>query len=125
LTLPKLLAGKQVRLRPSIGSDEETISGTAAPRDLSTALQLLYLYFTAPRKDTALYSSTVDKYRQSLDNRYANPNAVLQDTLSALLGGYHPRRMPVDSSFYERVNLDRMMTIYRERFANAGDFTFY
>src|SRR5690606_13627728 len=90
-----------------------------------TALELLHLYFTAPRKDTALFSTTMHRTEQALANRYADPKNVLQDTLAALMGGYHPRRQPYTAERLDRIDLDRAVDIYRERFADAGDFTFY
>lgn len=125
IQLPKMLAGKRIGFKSAIGERSEGISGQSAPGDLGTALELLHLYFTAPRKDTALFSTTMHRAEQALANRYADPKNVLQDTLAALMGGYHPRRQPYTAERLDRIDLDRAVDIYRERFADAGDFTFY
>ena len=44
----------------TIGELHETVNGYAAPRDVETMLQLVHLYFTAPRRDTASACSEDD-----------------------------------------------------------------
>src|SRR5690606_9960938 len=48
-TLPKKLTGKQVNVSASISDYFETIGGGSNQEDFETALQLIHLYFTAPR----------------------------------------------------------------------------
>jgi zinc protease len=49
--LGKYLAGKQISVRPYIGERTQGIGGGTTPKDLESALQLVYAYFTEPRKD--------------------------------------------------------------------------
>ena len=49
--LSKLLAGKIASASPTISTYTHGISGSASPRDLETALQLLYARFTQPGDD--------------------------------------------------------------------------
>src|SRR5690606_751171 len=49
--LDKVLTGKIVSVRPSIGSYSENFSGSAAPKDMEELFQLTYLYFIALNKD--------------------------------------------------------------------------
>lgn len=55
--LNKVLAGKKVSCSPSIGLNTENVNGYAAPADLKTLFELVYLYFTAPRMDEEAYTS--------------------------------------------------------------------
>ena len=127
LSLPDLrkrLAGKAVGVSPSLGDGEEGMSGSASPRDLETMLQLTYLYFTAPRADSAAFTAFQQRARAALANRGASPEAAFQDTLQVTLARHHFRARPFTASLVNEMSLDRSLAIYRDRFANAGDFTF-
>ena len=49
---------------------------------------------------------------------------VFQDSLQILLGSNHPRARPFTAAEIDRMDLGRSFDIYRDRFADAGDFTF-
>lgn len=124
IQLPKLLTGKRVSVSPFIGERTEGISGFAAPKDLETALQLTYLYFTAPRKDKEMFEAMIAQQKGILENRSSDPNSVFADTVSAVLGNYNIRRTGPTLAKLEQINLDRAFDIYKDRFADASDFTF-
>lgn len=122
--LPKLLAGKIVQVSPYISERTEGISGNAAPKDLETALQLIYLYFTSPRIDTSIFKGFISNSKSGLANRGNDPNNVFSDTVSAVLGNYNIRRTgPSIAKIYE-IDPGKAYNIYKERFADASDFTF-
>jgi len=125
--LEKYLSGKSASVFPFISENAEGISGSTTPEDLETALQLLYAYFTAPRKDADVVKGWLSNQRSALQNQLATPTPqkVFQDTVQSVLGNYHFRRLPITPARLDRVDLDRALAIYRERFANAGDFTFF
>ena len=54
--LQKLLAGKIASASPSMSSSSHGISGRSNPANLETALQLLYLEFTAPGDDADAFA---------------------------------------------------------------------
>jgi zinc protease len=126
IQLGKLLAGKTVGVSAEVDELSESISGSAAPKDLETAMQLTYSYFTQPRRDSAVAVGLLSRVRSFFVNRQLTPTPtqVFQDTAAAVLGNYNPRRLPPSPAAIDRVNIDRAMTIYRDRFADAGDFTF-
>jgi zinc protease len=59
-----------------------------------------------------------------LANRSSDPNSVFSDTASAVLGSYNIRRTGPTLYKLEQINLDKSYQIYKERFADAGNFTF-
>lgn len=122
--LQKMLAGKVVGVTPYIGEREEGFSGSASPQDLETLFQLVHLYFTAPRADTAALATVQNQVRAYLANRAANPVMVFQDSLQAALYGDHPRRRRLTIEDVDRLDLAEAFSIYRDRFADASDFTF-
>jgi len=123
--LRKVVAGKTVSAAPRLSMYSEGVSGQCGSADVETMLQLVYLYFTDPRKDADLFASFVSKQQAALLNAMSNPQAVYQDSLQKILFNHHPRapRVPKVEDF-NSVSLDRSMEIYRERFGNVSGFTF-
>ena len=122
--LPKLLTGKRVSVSPFISERSEGISGSTTPKDLETALQLTYLYFTQPRKDAETFKGLIAQQKGGLANRGNDPNSVFADSVSAILGSYNVRRTGPTLEKIDQISLDRAFEIYKDRFADASDFTF-
>ena len=124
VTLEKMLAGKAVQASTYVGELEEGISAAASPQDLETMLQLIYLGFTAPRADQAAYDTFVGRVRGMIENRGSDPETVFQDRLTVALSNGHFRRQPPNPAFVQELDLDTAYEVYRDRFADASDFTF-
>ncbi len=124
IQLSKLLTGKTVVVQPSINERSESLVGFTNPKDLETALQMVYLYFTSPRKDEEIFKGYITQLKGNLANRGSDPGSVFADTAAAVLGNYNIRRTGPSLQKVEQINLDRAFQIYKERFADAGDFTF-
>lgn len=124
IQLPKLLTGKRVSVTPYISERFEGISAFAAPKDLETALQLTYLYFTQPRKDQEIFQAYVSQQAGAIANRSNDPSSVFSDTINAVLGRHNIRRTGPSIEKINQINLDKAYNIYKERFADASDFTF-
>jgi len=86
--------------------------------------QLVYLYFTAPRRDEDAYSALLDRFRANLVNRGSTPAAHFSDTLQITLSQGHPRARPPGMYLLDEMDLDRSLAFYRDRFEDASDFTF-
>jgi zinc protease len=124
IALQKKLAGKAAGASPYISTEYEGVSGRASPKDVETLFQLMYLYFTAPRRDSSAVLAFKQNAKAMLAHRSADPEAAFADTLSAVLSQYHPRVRPITPELVEELDLDRSLALYRDRFADAGDFTF-
>lgn len=122
--LPKLLSGKKVSVSPYITDRFEGMSGSTSPKDIETALQLTYLYFTQPRKDAETFKGLIAQQKGGLANRGNDPNSVFADSVAAILGNYNVRRTGPSIEKINQVSLDRAFEIYKDRFADASDFTF-
>jgi zinc protease len=122
--LQKKLAGIAAGVEPYIDTYEEGLSGGASPADLRTLFELVYLQFAAPRADSAAFQAFRTNVHAALVNRGASPAAAFQDTLGAALAQHHPRSRPFTAASVDSLDLGQAMAVYRDRFANAGDFTF-
>jgi zinc protease len=123
--LTKRLAGRAASVGTSVNDLGENVSGYASPRDVETLFQLVYLYMTQPRRDTAAWQAYLQRGRTAMRDRGASPEGAFRDTLGAVLTRNHVRERPFSAATFDSLSLDRSLAIYRERFADAGDFTFY
>ncbi len=126
VALEKKLAGQIVSLQPVISGETEGFSGRAAPADLETLFQLVYLYTTAPRRDEPAFRAALDQTRTFLANQAADPSAAFSDTLGVTLASYNPRNRTLSQYLagLDQADLDRSFAFYQDRFADASDFTF-
>jgi zinc protease len=122
--LDKKLAGKNLSISPYISEFAQGISGNTSPADFETALQLIYLYFTQPRKDKDIWDANIDQTRSILSNRGLDPGSVYQDTVSAVLSNYNFRGMVTTVPALNAATLDKAYDFYKKRFADASAFTF-
>jgi zinc protease len=122
--LNQWFTGKVASSSTGIGLRSQTVRAGAAPQDLEAALQLTYLQFTAPRKDSLLFRNTMNNAIAGLTNRYADPNKVFADTMSYVQGDYNYRYAAPTADRLGKITLDRAYDIYKERFADASGFTF-
>jgi zinc protease len=123
--LQKALAGKAVSVSPFIGGLSEGFSGSASPQDVETLFQLVYLFFTQPRRDEEAFQSWKTRMAGFLANRQADPNTAFFDTITVTMSQGHPRARPPSAGRYEtETNLDISYDFFTDRFADASDFTF-
>ncbi len=124
--LQKVLAGKSANAGVSLGELSEGVMGTAGTGDIETLLQLTYARLTQPRRDEALFNSFLARQRDMARTALAHPEAEFADTVRATLFGDNPRvpRAPRPEDF-DKVRLDRVQAIYRDRFSSAKGMTFY
>jgi zinc protease len=124
IDLQKKLTGKVATAQAFIGDLSEGVSGRASPKDLETLLQLTWLRLTAPRVDSAAHKALLAQLEAFLRNKDANPQLVFQDTVQLTLANGSPRVQPLSPALLQALELDRVMAIYRDRFADLGDMAF-
>ncbi len=124
--LRKALAGKTVSVSPSIGEITDGISGSSSNKDIETMLQLVHLYVTSPRRDTALFQSFVQRNSSQYAALSANPQAAFLDTTNNALYGNNPLAPIVFPKVenFKNLNLDRALSIYKERIGDASQMHF-
>jgi zinc protease len=120
--LNKKLADQIVWIYPWIDRTQEGFQGECSPQDLETMFQLIYLYSTAPNFTQQSYRSWFNKQSTSIRDRALDPEECFQDSLSYLSRDRHPRSKPTCMQDLEAFDPQIAARIFRERFANLGDF---
>ncbi|HEY7450173.1 MAG TPA: insulinase family protein [Vicinamibacterales bacterium] len=124
LDLDRVLAGTTASVRADINTTEEGLAGGAARKDLETMFQLIYLTFTAPRADPVAFKTLTNQLKVALANSQAQPDVLFNQTLDAAVSQNHPRAQPLTPASVDRMNLDKSLVFYKDRFADASDFIF-
>ncbi|MBQ7180402.1 MAG: insulinase family protein [Bacteroidaceae bacterium] len=123
--LQKRLAGIQASVSPTLNDRTEGLEGSCVKKDLETMMQLTYLCFTAPHRDDETYQSTLARLRDQLKNQDMNPRTALQDSIVSVVYNNDVRHKRMLVEDVDKLNYDRILDIYGQRFANAGDFEFF
>jgi zinc protease len=123
--LQRVLTGKLVSARPFITLSLHGIAGSSAPAQLETALQLLYQELTAPGADAESFALLKKQLSAAVANRGQSPGQVFGEKLSQVNSSNHYTAQPLTPERVNALDREKMIGFYRERFANAADFTFF
>lgn len=122
--MDKYLKGKIVSVYPYVGFYDEGLNGATSPKDIETFFQLIYGYFVEPKIDSTAFLSYKSKIMAQLTNMSNEPAVAFRDTLEVTLTNYHFRNRPLKVKMLDEIDLQKSFSIYKNRFADAGDFTF-
>ncbi len=122
--LEKYLSDKTVAVYPYIGELYEGFTGYSSKKDLEIMFQLVNLYFSAPNLDIDAALSFVSKLKAQTKNQAASPRFHFYDEMYKILYKDNYRRTIKDESDYDKVNVKKGYSIFKERFQYTNDFTF-
>ena len=124
--LSKKLQGKTVNISPYISSTTQGFSGNCVPKDLETMLQLIDLYYEAPRKDRESFDRNIETLHTQVRMAAANPQAKFMKDFYEMAYDHNPRLviMPTENDI-NGIDFDRVYQIYSERFADASQQIFF
>ena len=118
--LPKMLAGKSANATPFISNLTHGINASSTPKDLETALQLLYLEFTDPRFDENEFQTGIQQIKAILPNIEKDPDFRFQIEKEKVFYNNNPRVLALDAALLEKANLATIERVYRELFKDAA-----
>lgn len=125
IDMRKFMTGKTANVRTYVGAYEEGMSGFSSLKDVETFFQLVYKNFTDVRRDEEAFESWRSRTKNQLANFRSSPDLSYQLELQKILTDNHPRGVGFpESEDLDKLELDRALEIYKERFADVGDFTF-
>ncbi len=125
IALRKALTGKNASVNFTISDLSENINGSCRNEDFETMMQLAYLHFEKPRFDKEAFDALMARNMAYITNLNDNPKKIMGDSISNIRTNYHERNLTFNEAYLKNVSFDRMEDIYKERFNNAADFTFF
>ncbi|MBR6332983.1 MAG: insulinase family protein [Bacteroidales bacterium] len=127
-SLMKKMKGKNAGVSPEINLLSEGFSGSSSPKDLEFFFQYLNAFFTNPRIDPNAFELVMNETREGIKMINAQPMyRFLGKLIDATYNNdpYMKQMITFDEEYLKQVNFDRAVQIYKERFANPADFTFF
>ncbi|MDR0830584.1 MAG: insulinase family protein [Prevotellaceae bacterium] len=124
IDLQKILSGKTLSVSPMIFPATEILDGNSSVKDFEFLLQSIYLYFTSVREDEDAYKTMIEQYRTALANREQKAKNIFNDSVKMTWSCRDERKIIVNLDMLEKVNRQRAMEIFKERFSAANDFVF-
>ena len=115
----KMLSGKQCNANPYISEYTHGISGSTTVKDLETALQLMYLYYTQPRFDETEYNQGLTQIQAVLPNLMSQSNYKLNKAYYDYAYD-SPRRFMIDETVLEKASLAQMESTYKRLFSDIA-----
>lgn len=121
--MTKYLQGKQVSYQYNFEGNERTLQMTATPRDLQTAMEILYMAFADPTINAEEFEAYQKQLIAILAHQEANPQyqfikKYLESTYKS------PRMQQISSAIIESANCEKIVAILKQMVANPADFTF-
>jgi zinc protease len=123
--LKKVLTGKKVTMNVSLTELNESFNGSSTPKDFETMMQLLYLQFENPRFDKEAYEALLGRYKAFIANMANNPQKIMSDSLQLIMTCKSPRTVLMTPEMFDKISLEQIQAIYKDRFVDAGDFTYF
>lgn len=109
----------------SIGQLFESVTAASSTQDVETMMKLVYMRFEEPRFDEDKYEDLMERSYESLERKVETGRSRMKDTLNAIMSNGNPRSIEFDKNYLNQITLERIEEIYRERFTDASDFTFF
>lgn len=123
--IKKIMAGKTVYVAPSIGYETESLVGQTKTADIESLFQLVNQYLTNPRVDSAAFNSYITKRKDLYRNLIQDPQNYFFDQYYRIRAQDHVRGdyLPKEED-WNRIDYQRAIEIYKDRFADPGNFTY-
>ena len=122
--LHRLLSGRQLGISFILNDPNEQLSGGCQSADLETLLQMCYLYFTDVSIDPDAFQSLKTRIRSQLSQASYNPKMTYSDSIGSTIYCGNPLYRNIRPEEVDLLDGERVLQLYRQRVANAGDYCF-
>ena len=122
--LNKMLSGRQLGLSFILNDPNEQMSGGCNSGDLETLLQLNYLYFTDVSIDEHEFQAIKSRIKSQIMQANNNPKMIYSDSIGSTIYCGNPMYRNLTPEDVDQLDRERLLELYRQRVANAGDYSF-
>ncbi|HBG40047.1 MAG TPA: peptidase M16 [Porphyromonadaceae bacterium] len=121
--MEKKFIGINADINAGISENYQSIAGSCSPKDIKTLFEKMHAAFLYPHKDENAFTALVDRLKRSLKDGKDKPSTIYADSLSRTLYGDTPYTEKMDAENLDKVDYDQLLKLYKERFADASNFT--
>ncbi len=121
--LQKYMQGKQAEISFSAGGYTREFEGNTTAKDLPTAMEMIYAYFTGFNIKADDFASKQAAHIASLANQESNPMFTFQKLITGKLFT-SPMRQVLTVDDVKNADLATINSIVKDMTANAADYTF-
>lgn len=125
ISLSKATVGKVAEATVFVNLNTEGYDASCSPKDMELMFQMIHQYGTNPRFDKQDFATFIQRTRTWLANRSLEPQNVFIDKLSSAIYNDNPYRKSPGEIDLDAITLEQMQRIFRDRFADFSDFTFF
>ncbi len=122
--LEKILTGRIAGAHLGLSETTESLSANCINDDMEQMMQLIYLNFTAPRKDDTAFKALQERYINGIKASKANPMSSLGDTINAIAFPNDPYKKSFTEDDVKAIDYARVMELRRELFNGVDGFNF-
>lgn len=123
--LKRLTLGRKINTSIKITNTEEIIESSTTSEDMEDAFRMIYQKATDLKLDSLSVMAMLSAERNKLRNHHVNPIQVMGDSIHRNVYSRHPLGAETTIQMISSVNPSLAMDIYRDRFRDMADFTFY
>ena len=121
-TVTKMLSGKTLSVTPYISDYTHGVNLSCAPKDIETAMQLLYLTYAQPRFDANEFDQGMKQIAAVLPNLEGMPDYALEkEVYSKLYKGN--RHILISQEMLPKANVTTLERVYKQLFKDAAGAT--
>ena len=122
-TLSKMLTGKIVSENPFIENLFHGVSGSCAPKDFETLMQLVYLQVVEPRFVEEEIAPAFAQLNAIVPNLAKQPNFIFSEAYLKTAYGNNPRRQLISMDMVEKMSVAPLENSYKTLFSNIAGAT--
>ncbi|MBA3815464.1 MAG: insulinase family protein [Parachlamydiaceae bacterium] len=122
-TLDKVLNGKQISFKASVGTYTTTIRAGSVLKDIETIFQLIHLMFINPGYDRAAFERTLRKTEEIYRNQENSPSKVFSKEIISTITQDHPEFKPLAFEDLKSIDYETCKNFHQKKFSNPADFT--
>ncbi len=74
--------------------------------------------------DQEAFTSFITRNKAALADQEADPMTAFSDSINVALYNRHPRALSMKADMLDKIDYNKVMELYKNRFADASDFTF-
>lgn len=125
IELKKVMTGKRAGTAVAINGLYESVNGSSSPQDFESMMQMIYLRFQKPRFDAKAHDVIISQNRIRVKQMEGQPQKMMQDSVTLITSDYNPRTLLFNDAYLDKLTIDKIEKVYRDRICDASDFTFF